>query len=53
MPESAFEELGTDEEDVAELLMACEEFFDIEFPYDAIETMTTVGDVVRFVDDNR
>ncbi|MCC8132123.1 MAG: phosphopantetheine-binding protein [Ruminococcus sp.] len=53
MPESAFEELGADEEDVAELLMACEEFFDIEFPYDAIETMTTVGDVVRFVDDNR
>jgi len=39
--------------DVAELLMACEEVFDIEFPLDAAETMTTVGDVVKFVDDNR
>ncbi len=39
--------------DVAELLMACEEVFDIEFPYDAADTMTTVGDVARFIEENQ
>jgi acyl carrier protein len=46
------EDLGADSLDVVELVMAFEEEFGIEVPDDEAEKLVTVGDVVRYVEDN-
>ena len=44
------EDLGADSLDVVELVMALEEKFDIEIPDDEAEKITTVADVVTYVE---
>ena len=44
------EDLGADSLDVVELVMALEEKFDIEIPDDEAEKITTVADVVAYVE---
>ena len=52
--ESKFvEDLGADSLDVVELVMALEEKFDIEIPDDAAENIATVGDAVKYIEDNK
>ena len=51
--ESKFvEDLGADSLDVVELVMALEEKFDIEIPDDAAEKIATVGDAVKYIEEN-
>jgi acyl carrier protein len=52
--ESKFvEDLGADSLDVVELVMALEEKFDIEIPDADAESIATVGDAVKYIEDNK
>jgi acyl carrier protein len=45
------DDLGADSLDIVELVMAFEEEFGIEIPDDAAESILTVGDAVKFLDE--
>lgn len=45
-------DLGLDSLDVIDLAMSIEDEFDIEVPDDAIDSIKTVGDFVRFVEEH-
>lgn len=47
------DDLGADSLDTVELVMAFEEEFGIEIPDDAAEKIATVGDAVKFIEDNK
>ena len=49
---SFVDDLGADSLDTVELVMAFEEEFDCEIPDDTAETIVTVGDVVKFLENN-
>ena len=49
---SFIDDLGADSLDTVELVMAFEEEFGIEIPDDAAETIQTVGDAVKFIEEN-
>ena len=52
--ESKFvEDLGADSLDVVELVMALEEKFNIEIPDDEAEKIQTVGDAVKYIEENK
>lgn len=46
-------DLGADSLDVVDLIMALEEEFDIEIPDEAAKTIKTVGDIVKYIEDNQ
>jgi len=46
-------DLGADSLDTVELVMELEEEFDIDIPDGAAEKMQTIGDVIRFIVENR
>ena len=46
-------DLGADSLDTVELVMALEEEFDIEIPYEAAEGIATVGDAVKFIEEKK
>ncbi len=46
------EDLNADSLDVVELLLAVEDEFDVEIPDEAIATLSTVGDVVDYIEAN-
>ena len=48
---SITDDLGADSLDVVDLVMSFEEEFDIEIPDDQVETIKTVGDVVKFIEE--
>ncbi|MCD7733330.1 MAG: acyl carrier protein [Oscillospiraceae bacterium] len=50
--DSTFENLGADSLDVVDVIMTLEDEFDMEIPDEAIEGMKTVGELVKFVEDN-
>ena len=50
MDSSIIDDLGADSLDVVDMVMSLEEEFDIEVPDDEIETMKTVGDIVKFIE---
>ncbi len=53
-PASSFiDDLGADSLDTVELVMAFEEEFGIEIPDDAAEKIATVGDAIKFIDENK
>lgn len=52
MEASITEDLGADSLDVVDLVMSLEEEFDVEIPDDAVENVKTVGDIVKYVEDN-
>ena len=43
------DDLGADSLDLFELVMQCEEEYGIEFPSDELDSMKTVGDVIRII----
>jgi acyl carrier protein len=49
---SFIDDLGADSLDTVELVMAFEEEFGCEIPDDAAEKILTVGDAVKFLDEN-
>lgn len=46
---SLHDDLGADSLDDVEIIMACEEEFDVEIPDDDLMTASTVGDVIKLV----
>jgi acyl carrier protein len=51
-PEASFiDDLGADSLDTVELIMALEEEFSIEIPDEDAEKMTTVGDVIKYINE--
>lgn len=46
------DDLGADSLDAVDLVMNLEEAFDIEIAEEALDGFKTVGDVVRFIDEN-
>lgn len=53
-PKASFiDDLGADSLDIVELVMAFEEEFDIEIPDDAAETIQTVGDAIKFIQERQ
>ena len=47
------DDLGADSLDVVELIMHLEEKFEIEIPDEDAEKIQTVGDAVRFIQENQ
>ncbi len=52
MTSSITDDLGADSLDVVDLVMSIEEEFDVEIPDDQVEKVNTVGDIVKFVEEN-
>ena len=52
MEASMTDDLGADSLDVVDLVMSLEEEFDVEIPDDQVENIKTVGDIVRYIEDN-
>ncbi len=53
VPSAKFiEDLGADSLDTVELVMALEEEFGIEVPDEQAEKLQSVGDVLKYVEDN-
>ncbi len=50
MESSITDDLGADSLDVVDMVMSLEEEFDVEIPDEEIESMRTVGDIVRFIE---
>ena len=49
---SIADDLGADSLDVVDMVMTFEDEFGIEIPDDAVETIKTVGDVIKFLEKN-
>ena len=47
------DDLGADSLDIVELIMALEEEFDMEIPEEEAEKITSVGDVVTYLENNQ
>ncbi len=47
------EDLGADSLDLFELVMALEDEYGVEIPTEELEAMVTVGDVVKYIEQNR
>ena len=47
------EDLGADSLDVVELVMALEEDFDIEIPDEDAESLLTVANVLKYIEDHK
>ena len=52
MDASITDDLGADSLDVVDLVMSLEEEFDGEIPDNQVENIKTVGDIVRYIEDN-
>ena len=50
---SITDDLGADSLDVVDLVMSFEDEFGVEIPDEAVETIHTVSDIVRFLEDNQ
>ncbi len=50
---SITDDLGADSLDVVDLVMAIEDEFSIEIPEDQVENIKTVGDIVKYIEDNQ
>ena len=52
MEASIIDDLGADSLDLVDLVMSLEEEFDVEIPDDQVENIKTVGDIVKYIEDN-
>lgn len=52
MEASFLEDLGADSLDIVELIMAFEEEFDLEIPDEEAEHISTVSDVVEYIEEH-
>ncbi len=49
---SIVDDLGADSLDLVDLVMSLEEEFDVEIPDEQVENIKTVGDIVKYIEDN-
>ncbi|MCH5324072.1 MAG: acyl carrier protein [Eubacterium sp.] len=49
---SITDDLGADSLDVVDLVMSFEEEFDLEIPDEQVAKIKTVGDIVKFIEEN-
>lgn len=47
------EDLGADSLDLFEMVMAFEEAFEVEIPSEDLDQITTVGDVVKYIESHK
>ena len=47
------DDLGADSLDLFEMVMAFEEVFEVEIPSEDLEQITTVGDVVKYIESHK
>ena len=47
------DDLGADSLDLFEMVMAFEEAFEVEIPSEDLEQITTVGDVVKYIESHK
>lgn len=47
------EDLGADSLDLFEMVMAFEEAFEVDIPSEDLEQITTVGDVVKYIESHK
>ena len=52
MEASSVDDLGADSLDLVDMVMSLEEEFDVEIPDDQVENIKTVGDIVKYIEDN-
>jgi acyl carrier protein len=53
-PEASFiDDLGADSLDIVELVMAMEEYFEIEIPDEEAENIKTVGDAIKYINEHK
>ena len=52
MEASIIDDLGADSLDVVDLVMSLEDEFDVEIPDDQVKNMKTVGDIVKYIEEN-
>ena len=52
MGASIIDDLGADSLDIVDLIMTLEEEFDVEIPDEEVEGMKTIGDIVKYIEDN-
>ena len=52
MESNLTEDLGADSLDFVDIVMSLEDEFDAEFPEEDMESVKTVGDVVRYIEEN-
>ena len=52
MESSLTDDLGADSLDFVDLVMSLEDEFDAEFPEDDMESIKTVGDIVKYIEEN-
>lgn len=50
---SITDDLGADSLDVVDIVMSFEDEFGVEIPDDAVETIRTVADIVKYIEDNQ
>ena len=53
MNTSLTDELDIDSLDLVDLVMTVEDEFSIELPDEALEGMKTIGDLVKYIDENK
>ena len=53
METTFIDDLGADSLDIVELIMALEEEFDLEIPEAEAEKISSVGDVVEYINENQ
>lgn len=53
MNASIADDLGADSLDIVDLVMSLEEEFDMEIPDEAVENIKTIGDIVKYIEDNQ
>ena len=52
--ESSFkDDLGADSLDIFEMVMALEDEYEIEIPTEDLEKITTVGDVINYINEHK
>ena len=52
MEASIMDDLGADSLDIVDLVMSLEHEFGVEIPDDQVENIKTVGDIVKYIEDN-
>ncbi|PMB84474.1 acyl carrier protein [Dolosicoccus paucivorans] len=50
-PEMTFQDLGADSLDVVEVIMELEDFYNVQFDDDRIESLATIGDAVNYLEE--
>ena len=53
MESNLMDDFDADSLDLVDLVMSVEDEFGVEVPEEAVENLKTVGDVVRFIEENK